>query len=262
MKTLMVFIFILAPTLACVPLHKSTKSVAIIHHYPLIVEARWTLRAPKLRIHARWESCWTQHDIAYASWIDPIGRNIASLWIEKNLVTWDNRTDKVRWIWVNDPEGWKAVVGIPLSGDEIRDWLMGVWTPRTEFSEPRPEVMNGLNVYSTQAIFQGFSVTVWHFADHRIWRQEWKTPWNASVNFEYRYPIDSPIPGQLVWKWVSDRDIDDGFTMRWDQLQWEQGTCRIPSLPDANAEHIPVYRVEDNFTGSNPMIVELFHRSQ
>ena len=226
--------------------------------FPRTVAARWAMAGQKRRHRARWEACWTNPYTMFAVWYGPLGQTLAAVWMDARRVIWKNRPGKEIWTWTNDPEGWSAVVGLPLHGRDLLPWLAGRWPPASSAEPAVQEMVHGLSVLRREGRIGDFQYTAWRFSDRRMWRQEWASPWRARVRLEYRYRGTETWPIQLLWVWSAPDHETEPITMRWDGFEWASGECRIPPEPSLEGSAYPVYHARDVFEGSQPMIVTLF----
>ncbi len=199
------------------------------------VRARWRWQEPaRPPVRLRWEACWSG-SVGSAVWTDDLGQGRLALVIDPGAVDLLAPDRRRWWTWTNAPDGWQAVLGLPLTGEAFWTWLQGRWPDETRLRA-------GGAVWEDRADPEhpGYLRRIgrwgeWHFelevraSDGGVRRGTWTHPTGPRFRWVSTYPDGGSFPVAITGTWESgDRRVQ----MAWQRLEWRRGPCRGVRRPE------------------------------
>lgn len=199
------------------------------------VQARWRWREsdhPPVRL--RWEACWSG-PVGSALWTDDFGQSRLALVMDPSGVDLLAPDRRRWWTWTNAPDGWQAVLGLPLTGEAFWAWLQGRWPDAAQLraggavweDRPDPEVPGHLLRIGQWG--------EWHFelgirvSDDRVLGGTWTHPTGLRFRWASTYADDGSFPVAIAGVWENgSRRVQ----MAWHRLEWRRGPCRGVRRPE------------------------------
>jgi hypothetical protein len=199
------------------------------------VQARWRWQEPaRPPVRLRWEACWSR-TLGSAVWTDDLGQGRLALVMDAHGVDLLMPDRRRWWTWANAPEGWRALLGLPLTDEAFWEWLQGRWPDETRLraggavweDRPDPEDPGRLHRIGQWEEWQ-FELEV-QTSDGAIRRGTWRHPAGLRFQWVATYADDRPFPVAIAGTW---EDGGRRVQMAWQRLEWHRGPCRGVRRPE------------------------------